>query len=208
MKNNSGIEYADIVLAVDNFEREDAATFLNSLRSPNPYIVWHGIKGCGLKMLRAAVPQIVEILGKPCEPLGHSGNSDLRKIAAWSLGKMGYDSFAEYLTDIEHNPNVLLREGLADALGMTSDPRAIPVLDRLMADEDRNVVLWGALALAKLGEASIPIIDRHLRAAKDLARAAYLSDALKKIGTAQASGILKTYLHETPFRELEGILSQ
>jgi HEAT repeat protein len=206
MNNDNSSEYAEIVMAVENYENEADEVFLKSLHSSDPYVVWHGIKGCGMRNIRGAVPKIIEILGTPCAPLGHAENTDLRRIAAWALGKMGYDSFSQYLEEIEHNPNALFREGVADALGNACDPRAAPILDILLADEDRNVVLWSALALAKLGEVSIPVIERHLLLVKEIRRAAYLCDALKKIGTARALAILGGYLKQTPFKELILIL--
>ena len=204
--NQSNHELQLITHAVDNYTSEDDETFLRELDNTNPYVVWHAIRGVGLKRIRAAVPKLVQILGNHAVPLGEDGNTDLRTIAAWALAEIGYDSLVEYLGEIENNPNPLLREGFADTLGMTRDPRALDALDaldKLMSDPTPSVGLWAALSLSKLGEISLPVIERKLDGLSDLRRAVYLLDSLKKIGTPRAHEIARRYLEKSGSPELK-----
>jgi HEAT repeat protein len=202
--NTSRPKLADIALAVENYDGEDQDTFLKGLTSEDPYVVWYAIKGCGLKRVTEAIPKLIQTLEEPCEPLGSDKNTDLRRIAAWSLAKIGFEGLLPYLPRIQKDANSLLREGLADTLGMTGDRRAVPYLDQLMEDEDYPVRLWAALSLAKLGDVSIPVIQKHLTDSPDLKTAVYLLDSLKKIGSPEAKNLAKVYLSRTPFPELNG----
>jgi HEAT repeat protein len=189
----------DMIAAANDPNHADDATFLNGLDSSNPSTVWWAIRGCGLKRLEGAIPKLLEILGKPCVSLGET---DARRIAALSLSQMGFDNIKDYVIDIHKSQNPLLREGVADALGLTKDPRAVNILDGLMHDEDRSVLLWTSLSLAKLGNISVPYIRRHLCDTKDLVKVFYLLDALKKIGTEESKSVLNEYLKATPFEEV------
>lgn len=201
--NAAGITYEEILSAIENYEDHDEQVFLRGLESRDVYVVWAAIKGCGLKRIQASIPKLVETLGKPSVPLE---NTDCRRIAAWSLAKMGFDRLAPYVSDIDQEPNPLLREGFADALGMTRDERALSILDRLLEDEDTDVLLWVALSLAKLGKAALPIIKRHLERDPPFSKAVYLIDALKNIGTPAAHEIAQKYLASTEFPQLKAFL--
>jgi hypothetical protein len=194
--------YSEIALAVDNYEKENPLRFLKALESDDPLVVWQAIRGCGLKKITEAVPRLVQILGEPCEPLGADGNTDLRRIAASSLAEIGFETVIPYLVEIEKNENVLLREGFADLLGMTEDRRALPILDRLMVDQDYSVRLWTALSLSKHGDKAVPILERHLRNKPDKRTTVYLLDALKKIGTPLAIKTGQEYLVHWPDEQL------
>lgn len=201
-------EYLRMVHAEENYTTEDNHTFLKGLENPDPYIVWHAIKGVGLKKIREAVPTLVQILGTPPEPLGEDENTDLCRIAAWALAEIGYDDMAQYVQGIEKNPNPLLREGFADALGMTKDPRALEALGKLMSDPVPSVRLWAALSLSKLGEVALPVIDHKLGNTSDLRTAFYLLDALRKIGTPSAREITNRYLEKSEWKELKDAFAE
>jgi HEAT repeat protein len=189
----------EMMAAANDPSHAEDAIFLSGLDSSNPSTVWWAIRGCGLKKLEKAIPKLLEILGRPCVSLGET---DARKIAALSLSQMGFDSIYDYILDIHENSNALLREGVADALGLTKDPRAVNILNRLMDDDDRSVLLWTSLSLAKLGDVSVPFIRRHLFESKNLVKVFYLLDALKKIGTEESKTVITEYLNATPFEEV------
>lgn len=201
--NQESPSYHRVQDAVAHFDSEDSAVFLSALESDNDHIVWEGIKGCGLKKLREAVPHLVAVLGRPCRDLV---GTDHRRIAAWSLGLIGFEGLEPFLDEGLNSQNVLLREGLADALGMTREQRAIPYLQRLVADSDRNVALWAALSLSKTGEAAIPSIEAEIKSAKERWRAAYLLDALLKIDTPRSLKRLDAYLASEEFCDLREVL--
>lgn len=190
----------EMIAAANDPNYSDDEFFLRGLDSSNPTTVWWAIRGCGLKRLKKAIPKLLEILGKPCVSLGET---DARRIAALSLSEMGFDAFKDYVNEIDTHPNQLLREGVADALGLTKDPRALTILDRLLNDKDCSVLLWTSLALAKVGNPSIPYIKRHLVETKALKKALYLLDALKKIDTYESRSVITEYLTATPFQEVK-----
>ncbi len=186
----------EIIEAASDFENVDEALFLKGLDSSNPLTVWWAIRACGLRRIENAIPKLLDLLGKPCLPLG---KTDIRRIAALSLSQFGFDKFSNQLGEVRKNTNELLREGIADALGLTKDPRAASILSELLNDEDRNVVLWASLALSKLGNVALPHIEKHLDQTNDRTRALYLLDALKKIGTKESNGVLVRYFDTTAF---------
>jgi HEAT repeat protein len=199
------MDYSEIALAVENYKNKNAEIFLRGLDSPDPLVVWQAIKGVGLKRIKEAIPALVKILGVPAEPLGTDGNTDLRRIAAWSLAEMGFESLLPYLGEIREHSNALLREGFADALGITGDVRAIPILDQLMEDKEPSVRSWTALSLAKLGDSSLPVIEKHFKKKPDLRTSVYLIDSLRKIGTTEAEELAKRYISQSSFPGLSEV---
>jgi HEAT repeat protein len=190
----------EMMAAANDPTHTNADKLLSGLDSTNPSTVWWAIRGCGLKRLAKAIPKLLEILGKPTVSLG---DTDTRRIAALSLAQMGFDNIKDYVIDIFKSPNPLLREGVADALGLTKDARAVNTLDRLMDDQDHSVLLWTSLSLAKLGDISVPYVRKHLFSTTDQVKVLYLLDALKKIGTDEAKAVITEYLNTTPFEEVK-----
>ena len=198
--NKENITYERILKAIENYKNEDEKIFLDGLESRDEYIIWHSIKGCGLKKVNQAIPKLINIISSPCNDLG---TTNLRRITAWTLAKLGYDSYASYLQGMEKNENVLLREAFADAIGITNDPRGLPFLDLLMNDSDDSVLLWASLSLSKFGDTGLPIIEKHLFNTKNERKAIYMLDALKKIDSFDSRKLIIKYFEETKFNKLK-----
>lgn len=189
----------EMIHAATHHRDTQGSIFLHGLTSSNPTTVWWAIRGCGLKKVVESIPQLLEILGKPCVSLG---KTDVRRIAALALSQMGLDSLINYVRAISQNRNALLREGVADTLGLIPDPRAVPILAEMLNDEDHSVLLWACLAISKFGNLGLTPLQGHLLRTTDQTKALYILDALSKIGTEEAQGIVVWYLDTTPFKEM------
>lgn len=157
---------------------------------------WLAIRDCGTARNAAALPQLLSLLELP--EVYFPEREALRRIAAWALAQLGFDVVASCAHAVDSS-NPLLREGYADALGETRDPRAVALLEPLALDSDRRVSLWACLSLAKCGESSVPAIHRCLANDPTFSQAANLVDALAKIGSRRAMQLLSTYLGASPW---------
>ena len=191
--------YERILLALNNYITENDSVFLAGLESKDPYVVWSSIKACGLKKIEDSIDNIFNFLGEPCQSMGHT---DVRRISAWSLSQFGYDKIESLIQHNILNPNPLIREGIADILGLVNDKRAIPYLTISMIDENDSVLLWAALSLSKYGNDSLDIIENHLTQDISLNKAMYLMDALHKINSKESDNLLLKFVQHCNKKEI------
>lgn len=180
--------------------RDDLLRFLESLlASSDEFVRWHVARAIGLWRLSELAPQLVHLLGRPASDLG---DTDVRRIAARSLGRLGFDVLSASIDELVHHDNSLIREGIADALGETRDLRGLNHLYTLAKDPENHVSMWAALSLSKLGTHAVPVLERLLGEVPSQERAIYILDALKKIGSPETYAIMRNYLATTPYQEL------
>jgi len=82
------------------------------------------------------------------------------------------------------------------------------MLDTLLRDSDKWVVMWAALSASKYRESGLSILCKHLILATTLQNAAYMLDAIKKVDTTDSSLIYTNYIAMTPFQELKNGLEK
>ena len=169
------------------------------LKSSDDHTLWHAARFVGEWHLVELVPQLADLLARDAVDLG---STDARRIAARSLGQLGLDAFEDRIREMVRSENPLSREGIADALGEARDKRAVPYLRDLVLDSDLDVSMWAALGFAKIGAASVPVLEELLSGHPEVWRAVYLLDALKKVGTSEAVATIEDYLKSTEHAEL------
>lgn len=184
-------DYKKIVLALENYRDEDNDIFISGLGSCDPYVVWNSIKGCGLKKIETVIEKLFTFLEKPSELMG---DTDIRGICVWSLSQFGFGKVETLIQSNLLSSNPLLRQGIADLLGLLNDKKVLPYLLVLINDEEDSVLLWSSLSLAKYGNDALDIIKENLKQDVDLNKAIYLMDALQKINTKESDDILLNFI--------------
>ena len=209
MSNNKGrwqpdrqIEIDALASAIDAYETASDDIFLTALDADEETLRWYGAKGVGLKRLQRAAPRLVELLEEPAKNLG---KSDVRRISAWALGMLGFETMKPFLEQVTESDNELLREGIADSLGFTEDLKALPYLVQLFDSNSDQTASWAALSLSKLGPQAVDTIGDLLSHQDLLCRCGYLLDALKKIGTVQALDEIESFLSAQTFDLANGL---
>jgi HEAT repeat protein len=152
---------------------------------------WREFRDWGDRRDAAHVDELIKAISSPDDDFPES--ESLRRVATWALGRMGFDALAQH-RELAASPNSWLRAGYAEALGETRDARAAGLLANLALDADREVALWAALSLAKIGEDAIPAIRRCLNERLDFFHDAQLVDALRQIASTKAREELVTHL--------------
>ena len=160
------------------------------LKGGNDFARWHVARMAGEWGIAELASDLVDLLGRPAVDLG---DTDVRRISARALGELGFDTLQPYVTGSADSDNTLLREGIADALGETRDPRALSALLRLIVDPDDSVSMWACLSASKLGETAAPPLAEMLSGDLTLQRKMYLLDALLKIGTDDAVDAVRSF---------------
>jgi HEAT repeat protein len=156
----------------------------DAIASENAFIRWYAIKAAGVKRCTGSARHLIDVLSRPAAPIDDK-TTDERLIAAWSLGQLGLETFEHFCDEIISSPNHLWREGLADALGETRDPKVLRHLARLIEDPSYDVVLWAALSLSKLGKIARPLLESALESTGVENTKIILRDAINKIDLAE-----------------------
>lgn len=86
------------------------------------------------------------------EALGYEKDVQVRREAAYTLGKIGNTSAVEHLIKALSDPDNYVRRQAADALGNIEDARAIEPLTKALNDSNRYVCQGAADALKKIND--------------------------------------------------------
>ncbi|WP_445306725.1 HEAT repeat domain-containing protein [Microcoleus vaginatus] len=135
-----------------------------------------------------AIPELLKLVE-------HS-DSDVRRMAADALGKIGDEKAIPGLLKLVEDSESDVRSSAAYALGKIGDGKAIPALLKLVEDSSYFVRSSAAYALGKIGdEKAIPgLLKLVEHSDSDVRRVA--ADALAKIGDKKAiPGLLKLVEH-------------
>lgn len=200
---NSNQLYAQMLELIDQENVASAIdTFRASLSSPDPYVRWAGIKGCGVALDTQSIEDLVSFLGSDAPDLG---DTDQRRVAVWSLAKFGFDTIFPLIERDSRLVQSAFAEDVADLIGELHDSRGLELLSQLIARNERNVTLWASLSAAKIGESSLPVIERNLSGNPSLETTFYLLDALSKIGTPAALALRKNSIQESKHHEVRAM---
>ncbi|HEX2081364.1 MAG TPA: peptidylprolyl isomerase [Longimicrobium sp.] len=114
----------------------------------------------------------------------------------WVEDQRRYDS--AYLEHAALGGGVEIRRRAALAMGRIRDPRAVPLLGRLLADEDTSVAATAAFALGQIADsAAVPLLAPHADPAAIATRPTVVAEvayALGKIRHPQARAALERLL--------------
>jgi HEAT repeat protein len=86
------------------------------------------------------------------EALGYEKDVQVRREAAYILGKMGDSSAVDSLLKALEDPDSYVRRQAADALGLIGDPRSVDSLNKALHDPNKYVCQGAADALSKIEE--------------------------------------------------------
>ena len=116
--------------AIEDPDETPKDLFLSALSDNDDFVKWYAIKGIGLKRLREAVPHLLDLLGEPAPDLG---DTDVRRIAAWSLGQIGFDELEKWTPDLGQRLKWNLRGFQATVFRLTPLKYTAPGVRRLSA---------------------------------------------------------------------------
>lgn len=103
-------------------------------------------------------PNDDHLLGQMIECLGDS-RGVVRLRCAQTLGEIGKPATPFLVEALAHHQNVVVRRAAAKTLTLIADPTAIPALIRALLDDEDTVVKGSSVgALARMGEASVPVL--------------------------------------------------
>jgi HEAT repeat protein len=88
------------------------------------------------------------------EALGYEKDVQVRREAAYTLGKIGNSSAVEPLIKALNDPDSYVRRQAVDALGNIGDARAIEPLNKALNDSNSYVCQGAADALKKINDKS------------------------------------------------------
>ncbi len=187
--------YTEMLQLIENYQIVEDDVFLNGLKSSDEYVIWYSVKACGLKRIEASVMPIFNFLGVAFKDLG---NSNIRKIAVWTLSKFPPELIIPQIKTKIKDDNILLREDLADLLGFIEGKESTSLLSELIEDKDDNVILWASLSLSKHKNGAIDILNQQLfKQNNTLSKIIYLLDALYKINTKKSIDLINQYKETT-----------
>jgi HEAT repeat protein len=130
-----------------------------------------------------------------------SEDVQLRQFVAYLLGQTGSPRAVTPLIEALGDAHVGVRGAAANALGKLGDRSAIPHLERLILDDNRQMVVWAAFALTRLGEDYFHVLVNALRADDvNIRRSGIL--ALHQLGEARGIAPLLA-LRDDPERRFE-----
>lgn len=92
-----------------------------------------------------------------------SPDMQIRQFMAYLLGQAQSIEAVEPLISLLEDENVGVRGAAANALGKIGDHRALPHLERLLLHDNRQLVVWAAFALTRLGEDYFHVLVNALR---------------------------------------------
>ncbi|MBE9115633.1 HEAT repeat domain-containing protein [Lusitaniella coriacea LEGE 07157] len=100
---------------------------------------------------RATLKQLVESFA--------DSRGMVRLRIAETLGEIGKPAVPELVEGLTHHSNPVVRRACAKTLTLIADPSSIPsLIDALLKDEDTVVKGSSVGALARIGEASVPVL--------------------------------------------------
>jgi HEAT repeat protein len=153
--------------------------FIDALRAEqHPLPKWYLIKAVGLQKDPAAIALLLAIGKSPDVDLSETS---LHRIAAWSLGQIGSESFHAIARAFDDASTDIERVFLVDALGEIRQPIALPLLVRAFVEGSDQVKLWAALSLSKSGISALGTLRELLKNTQSRRDKLLLEDALTKI---------------------------
>jgi bilin biosynthesis protein len=103
-------------------------------------------------------PYDEELLKDLVEKLGDPRGL-MRLRVAETLGEIGESATPFLMEAVANHPNVVVRRAAGKTLTLIADPRAVPVLVHALLNDEDTVVKGSAVgALARMGEASVPVL--------------------------------------------------
>ncbi len=103
-------------------------------------------------------PQDEELLKDLVERLGDPRGL-IRLRVAETLGEIGESATPFLMAAVANHPNVVVRRAAGKTLTIIADPRAVPTLVHALLNDEDTVVQGSAVgALARMGEASVPVL--------------------------------------------------
>lgn len=124
-----------------------------------------------------------------------SPDVQIRQFTAYLLGQAGDSRAIEPLIDTLQDEHVGVRGAAANALGNIGDISAVPYLKPLLKQGNRQLVVWAAFALTRLGHDHFEFISEALRSNDvDVRRSAIL--AMQQLGDQRAIEPLLTVCND------------
>jgi bilin biosynthesis protein len=103
-------------------------------------------------------PHDEELLKDLVERLGDPRGL-IRLRVAETLGEIGESATPFLMAAVANHPNVVVRRAAGKTLTIIADPRAVPTLVHALLNDEDTVVQGSAVgALARMGEASVPVL--------------------------------------------------
>ena len=178
----------DEVIAAAKEPGKHGVTFFADIldTEDDPLCRWHAVKAIGDMKGIEAKDQLLSVIREPDYKFDESS---LHRICAWAIGRIGHALTSEIIDMLENPISKEMRIALIDSLGEIADPAAIPVLSAQLISLDRDVRLWTALSLAKIGEESLTSLSNALKNA-DRELVLIITDALAIIATEKTVPVL------------------
>jgi dephospho-CoA kinase len=174
-------------------------------RETTPLARWYLIKGIGLARDKSAVPLLLEVFRNPNHEFRETS---LHGIAAWTLGRLRDVAVPWLLSTLVETHSDQLKLCIADALGETRSSRAIPALRTLFNEGTREIKLWAALSLAKIGVPAQDIVCTMYEKSGSSQDKMILIDAIAKLDGSDSSAFLGKILKEGSDEERQFVLSR
>lgn len=131
------------------------------LRERDPICKWYAIRALGDLRAKQYSNLLVDVLRQSDVEVGESS---LHRICARSIGLFG-SQMVPRIVELLDEPSAATRLAAADTLGEIGHSSAIPALFRCLTSGERNLQLWAALSLGKIGVESIPALVSALSSA-------------------------------------------
>lgn len=181
-------ERQDSVIAeAESPDRKGVDYFLSLLQTePDQICRWHAIQALGRLKDPAAIRQLVDVLAQPDTEFDESS---IHRITAWSLGQIGPSATVAVLTLLKETDSKAQVLAALDAVGELHDAAAIPLVAPFLKSGNRDIVIWAALALGKIGAVSLSALASCLDQA-DGELVYVVVDTLAMIGTEATAPVL------------------
>lgn len=129
----------------------------------DPICKWYSIRALGDLRAREYKQLLLDVLRKPDVQVG---KSSLHRMCASSIGLLGAEMIP-HIVDLLSEPHEATRLAAVDTLGEIGDPSAIPTLSHYLFSNEKELQLWAALSLGKIGVPSIPALVSALSSAEE-----------------------------------------
>lgn len=179
--DQAGLEERQHAIAwcADKPERFGAKFFAEILlRERDPICKWYGIRALGDLRANQYSDLLVDVLRQPDVEVS---DSSLHRSCARSIGLLG-PQMVPRIVELLAESSAATRMAAVDTLGEIGHPSGIPALSRCLISGERNIQLWAALSLGKIGVESIPVLASALSSASKEEAMIFL-DALVMIDT-------------------------